>query len=278
MRFGPKVNPVGARAPFPKGEEPAIQVLPTKPVVYPEATKAAVFGGMIGRSPLTPAPILRESAASDAVGRKRFAFGVWTEVTVDRPTVLWALLNNQETEGPVLLYNYGKIPENDESAQLAERCGICYLSQPGTWWVLNKTAAGQPGFTFEALIIDATAPETAARFQRQAGVNRVRQLNYVIDDETVAVLVAAPNRYRRAITVQNVPDSTGASADLRVCVIGLDTYLIAAGVWTGQGILLAAGGSLTLEQQALSNDGIYVCLEAAGATACEVVDYFDDEP
>lgn len=273
-----KVVPITGARPFSNRREPQLETLPVQPVRFPQATKPPAIGSVIGHAPLTPGQLIREGTASQQVGRKLLRFGVWEPITVDRPTILFPLMTNLQTEGPVIRYNYGGIPDVEADSQVSERCGSCYLSNPGEWWILNKVAPGQSGFTFEALTIDASMPEVAARFMRQAGVNRVDQDNFVIDDATVAVLVASPNRFRRAITLQNVADINGSDANLRVCVIGLDTYLIVGGVWTGQGLLLEPGGAMTLEERALSNDGIYVCLEAAGSTALEVVDYFDDVP
>jgi hypothetical protein len=288
VKYGPNVNPVGGSKPFPRsGLEPSVETVVVTPVRFPTEGKASNLGGVLGRAPFTPRPLLESAIASEAVGRFVLRHGTlvnpdigWKKLNVERPTIVMSLTTDTPGEvllnvdGPRIIYNYGKIPDSIDQAQRSSNVGTCFLSNAGAWYLRHDPPDLEDTYPeIDCLLIDASNPEVARRFLEQPGVNFAFEENFNL---TEAAATAIPfGRYARAVTVQNVPPSGSAGGEVRYC-IGQPALYLNNGAWTGVGFRLLLNGSVTFSGKALTTFGIYACSETAGvATAVEVVRYMD---
>lgn len=267
-------NPIGVVDPWSADHGQArIRTIPVKPFVFPQTNKPSVLGGVLGTAPFTPREILRKTAASEQVGTIDLPTNAWILIDIERPTILESTIPDNNADGPIIAYNYGEIPPvGSLRFQISERTGICFLSNPGKWFVNNISAIA----SIRCKLMDASNPEVAARFLRQPGVNVVTEGNAALTDATTNTLIRAASRFRRAITLQNVPsDASGTSTAIRFSIDQPTTYLVIAGVWTGKGHRLTTNGAVTLTGDALGRGDIFAVLESAGAASVEFTEYRD---
>lgn len=285
MKRGPSVQIVGARSPEPAGKGPRIESLIVPRVKFPIATRPPAIGGVIGRSPITPDQLVSSGAASEQVGRfvlpkvgTLFAPDTaWKKLNIDRPMIVMSLNVNDSgilsPIGPVIRYNYGKIPQQLSESQVSERTGICFLSNPGTWFLKAIQAdVEDDNDNLDCLLIDASNPEVASRFLRQPGVNVINEFNVPVTSAAVPVSIPTGGRFTREVTIQNVPPAGGAGQELRYALSDSPQPYLAGG---GVGFRLLVNGSATFSGNGLTRGVILVMLEAAGATNVEVAQFRD---
>jgi len=282
--YGPKVEPISASKPFSRGSGPQIETIPVQPVVYPKQGKPSVLSGVPGRAPFTPDPLVRDSIASEAVGRFVLPHGgllngtAWKKLNVERPTIVMALTVDTpgilDATGPRILYNYGKIPDTDQQAQTSQCVGTCFLSNPGVWYLKAVPNDLESSYDIDCILIDASHPEVARRMLDQPGCDFVIEENLSGLTSAVATLVSF-GRYARAVTVQNVPPIGAAGEVVRYVIGQPDTELVTAGAWTGAGFRLLVNGSVTFSGKHLNTFGIYACSESATAANLEVARFMD---
>jgi len=282
------VRAVGASNPFPSSRSlPSLESIPVRRAPFPTEGKPANIGGLLGRAPFTPGPLIRDAIASEAVGR--FVLPVaasllapdvaWKKLRVERPTIVMSLTVDSPGEtlngnfGPRIYYNYGKIPDTLVQAQRSTAMGTCFLSNPGDWWLRVEPPDLEDDFPdVDCLLVDASHPEVARWYLDQPGCNLCNETN--VDLDAVSATLIPFGRYARAVTVQNVPPAAGGAGDVVRYVVGQNAISLNTGAWTGVGFRLLVNGSVTFSGKALNGFGIYACTEAA-AGAVEVVRYLD---
>jgi hypothetical protein len=195
----------------------------------------------------------------------------WTLYQVDRPTILVSLqadnLYAGVSDGPIIYYAWGRKPTRFAEAQHAEHGGICFLSNPGPWWLLlvgQDSAGVSSAVSFVDLVaIDAWNPGVAMKWLSEPGPNAIIQANIHLASIAASAQVVGPNRGRIALTIQNVPPAGSAGLAVRISVNQAAGYLDALGV----GIQLPIGSSMTFQADSLCRGSIRAIIDAAAAGA-----------
>jgi len=250
---------------------PPVRTPPVRPYPPPGASTPPNLVGP--SSELTP-PIIKElSAKSFKTGRWYLRAGEYKSIEVDRPTLLWLVASNggvwPTTNEPLIFYNWGSKPETNTQVQFADKGGLVFLSAPGTWWITTITTDA------DLLIIDAWNPAEASKYFNLPGSGIVSESNVAVTSTAAATQLLPANRYRKAVTLQNVKPLATAGQVVRVSINQATSYLATAGAWTGAGISLAVGASITFSGDGLGFGDINAVLESAGSTNVEVLEFRD---
>lgn len=223
-----------------------------------------------GKPPLTPALVHASSAESLKSNRWSLRPNEWQQIQVDRASVVVTL---DVTDGQ-LLYNYGQLPISTADAQVAERGGVCMLQGAGVWWLRY---AGSTAINL--LTVDAWHPSASSKYGSQAGAARV--VHSLVDLSATgtasSIEILAANRFRVGAVIQNVRIGGTNGGIVRVSLDQPASYLD-TGAPNDRGLMLVAGGTLTLGGDSLARGSVRAIVDLGGAVVAklEVVEFRND--
>lgn len=211
----------------------------------------------------------------------------WHAIEVDRPTILWPIDNlnamgvsvnsdgttpNNAYSGALTLYWPSKRPPpatGFPDAFVSDRHGICYLSGPGTWWLMHTNMQVSTSSRITYLIVDAADTGTVARLLQEPGCNNatipsVTAGVYFLSVGVASATLVPNNRNRTALVIQNTGVLAGVPA-ARSIRLGFGTSANASG-----GVILGPGGSMTLTGEMLWRGRVFSILDAASTASGNV--------
>jgi hypothetical protein len=193
----------------------------------------------------------------------------------DRPMIVWPIdviqgLSTDSTgdalvnglEGGNILYSPNTIPTTDADAYVSDGMGVCYLSNPGLWWLKYSNVAASAITKVTCLLLDASDPSQAAKIMNQAGCQVAvdpydsstqlpAQGKYFRLAIAAGSRVLAPaSRNRSTLVIQNTGVFSAKFGGGSPILAGNSIRLGFGGIASSSaGILLAPGASMTLSGQ-----------------------------
>lgn len=142
--------------------------------------------------------------------------------------------------------------------------GVCYLSNPGTWYIYFDFV--QPGLitSLSMLVVDASDSGTVAKYLGTPGCSAASRPSHApnrgwVAATAVSAILLPANDDRTSLIIQNTGvDSATATVPIRSVRIALGTTAINNG-----GILLSPGGSLTLDGKSCWKGRVETILDIA---------------
>lgn len=249
---------------------------PTAPVrgapIPPEPTLSGGIpsaAGSMGSAPTTNAlvaarfnpaivsnPTTLTGNASDGQGYVRF--------DIDRPTIVASTSGNMDG---VFYYAPDRPPRIDLHANRSVQHGICYLSNPGTWWIKYS------GTTCDVVFHDASDGGVASRYLSEPGCHYTAQTHLTVTSTVTPIALLAPNILRKSILIQNLTPTNS----IRLAFDGqnpanggpIGTYP----TWGGPlGVRLSGvtGSVITLAGDTSVKGYVLAILEGGAATGAEI--------
>jgi len=221
-------------------------------------------------NPITPELLVARQSGAVDLNPTYLQAQTWLAIRVDRPVLLiprdtiqyvvQATTTTQNGDG-LIYYAPSRQPTNLGTAgngdvQKSTRYGVCYLSNPGVWYVYYNRAAQTLGM----LVIDASDPNVAARYLSEAGIHGVRFQTFPA--LAASTNIVAANRDRIAMTVQ----STG-SAPVRI------SFVAPATTTSGFRLVSSVGAAITFSGDTNYRGQLWGIEESAGGQIL-VCEYF----
>jgi hypothetical protein len=132
----------------------------------------------------------------------------------------------------VISFAPGRIPTNQEDAQRSKGAGVCYLPNPGRWYLRANLDGDETSVTINYLLIDAQDPAVAARYLSEPGCHRIRTNTTVAVTDSSTIIIGQ-NRNRTGLLLTATAGSGGTPSILQVRLSFGDTAVLDNGNWIG---------------------------------------------
>ena len=169
----------------------------------------------------------------------------WHMIRCDRPMIVWPFSTTIEggTGKPgigtystgaarVISFAPNRIPSNVEDAQRSKGAGVCYLPNPGRWYLRANLDGDETKVTINYLLIDAQDPAVAARYLSEPGCHRIRT-NSTVNVTNASTILVGQNRNRTGLLLTATAGPLGAPAIQQIRLAFGDTADAANGNWVG---------------------------------------------